>query len=129
MRSNPDFSTPKVRNIFAYFAKCRQRTTLGELIKRRNDYAKSYAENGDYSDSQAVLAYMYPCSGKKAQLFIDIEADGTYTLAIANVIQSAANDEELEALERSLFEWAWDEGYFDDVLFEEGLINDSQEDA
>jgi hypothetical protein len=45
------------------------------------------------------------------QLFIEQSAPGHYTLRIANIEQEGTD---LEALERDLYAWASDEGYFDE---------------
>lgn len=79
-----------------------------------NDYAQSFYElMNEPEEDLTVLGYSTHPS-EPSKLFISIQS-GEYVLEIANITQSGKTDSDLRKLEMELFEWAYDEGYFDDL--------------
>lgn len=97
---------------FEQFLASKKLVWIQEEVRNGNDYAQSYFEiEGEPDYDLTVLGYS-TSPEEPAKLFISI-FNGEYVLEIANTAETAKTDEELRKLEIELFNWAYDEGYFD----------------
>lgn len=98
--------------LFTQFIDSKKRLDLVAEAKQGNDYAKTFLEAFEPTpETFEVLGYATEANGTP-RLFIEI-MNGGYVLEIANTCETAKTEQALKLLEKSLFKWAYDEGYFD----------------
>jgi len=102
----------KRADTFKRFQTNRATYRLADLIEQGNEGARMLAETID-ADPEGVTVYGYPTKDTTTpDLFIEVTDEGYVTLTIANCSETLAVGD-VHKLERELFDWAWDEGYFD----------------
>ncbi|KXS55123.1 MAG: hypothetical protein AWU57_469 [Marinobacter sp. T13-3] len=98
---------------FAWFQKHRATYALSDLIEQGNEGARMLAENVVF-DPELVTVYGYPTKDATTpDLFIEVTDEGFASLTIANCSETLSASD-VDKLEQELFDWAWDEGYFED---------------
>lgn len=97
---------------FQQFLSTKTPTDLKAELNKGNDYAQGFYEAMGEPDSDIRVLGYSTSPGEPPKLFIGIE-ENEYVLTIGSCVKTAVSDEELEVLERILFDWAYEEGYFE----------------